>query len=89
MAQCIKHQVIHRDIKPQNIFYSRSKSKLLIVLADFDHSVIATESNSNFERVGTFPYIAPEMLTACPMCDYTCDIWSAGIVFCEVVFKTN
>jgi serine/threonine protein kinase len=75
--------IVHRDVKPSNIFYTRSQTGLNIVLADFDRAAIITDSK--FQCAGTIPYIAPEMLYDWPIVDYVCDIWSAAVVICEVV----
>ena len=72
---CEKNSIIHRDIKPQNIFLSRQGN---FKLGDFgiaksaDHSTIGT-------RTGTFNYMAPEVYASKPY-DHTVDLYSLGMV---------
>ena len=72
---CERNAIIHRDIKPQNIFLSRQGN---FKLGDFgiaknaDHSTIGT-------RTGTFNYMAPEVYASKPY-DHTVDLYSLGMV---------
>ena len=72
---CERNSIIHRDIKPQNIFMSRQGN---FKLGDFgiaksaDHSTIGT-------RTGTFNYMAPEVYASKPY-DQTVDLYSLGMV---------
>jgi serine/threonine protein kinase len=70
------------DVKPANILYRRENGCLYVVLADFDHATFF--EISSYGQVGTIPYLPPEMLTGCPQFDFESDVWSAGVVFCEV-----
>ncbi len=77
------HGVIHRDIKPQNIFLT---SDGIIKLGDFG---IATFQNATHVTkldvvVGSVPYIAPEIAAGKPA-SIRSDIYSMGITFFELL----
>jgi serine/threonine protein kinase len=75
-------QVLHRDIKPQNLMYD---SDWNLKVMDFGiardmASVPATQST----RMGTPAYMSPELLKGAPLTP-TSDIYSAGIMFFELL----
>lgn len=77
------HGVIHRDIKPQNIFLTTDGT---IKLGDFG---IATFQNSSHVTrsdvvVGSVHYIAPEIASGNPA-SIRSDIYSMGITFFELI----
>ena len=76
--------IIHRDIKPENILLTEDG---VIKIADFGW---ATTKPSD-SIVGTPEYNAPEMLREIipgqKKYDYKSDLWSAGVVLYEFLFK--
>ena len=76
-----KH-IIHRDIKPQNIFLS---NKGCIKLGDFG---VSKTLNNTMEKaktfVGTAYYLPPEIIDG-KKYSYTADIWSLGITFYQLM----
>ena len=72
---CRKYDIIHRDIKPQNIFINKNGD---FKLGDFgiartmDHSTYAT-------KAGTYGYMAPEVYKVQPY-NSTIDMYSLGLV---------
>lgn len=72
---CRKQDIIHRDIKPQNIFINKNGD---FKLGDFgiaktmDHSTYAT-------KAGTYGYMAPEVYKAQPY-NAGVDMYSLGLV---------
>lgn len=59
VAGCRKPQgIIHRDIKPENILFGEGKH---LKLADFG-LCIDNSAEAAVTRVGTFQYMAPEVL---------------------------
>merc|ERR1719253_518871 len=70
-------QVLHRDLKPQNLFLMENGD---IRVGDFGMSKVV-KANEKFQTVvGTPYYIAPEVITEKPY-SYPADIWSMGCIF--------
>ena len=57
------NDVVHRDIKPDNILMTCSRNPPRVVLTDFGHAIKVTGSSSRMQRmlttVGTLDYVAP------------------------------
>lgn len=74
LALCRENNIIHRDIKPQNIFVSRYGD---FKLGDF--SVAQNVELASADKVGTYSYMAPEVYKG-KKYDYSVDIYSLGVV---------
>jgi len=76
-----KVRVLHRDIKPQNIFMT---SNNLLKLGDFGISkILSNENDFASTQIGTPINICPEMVSGQPY-DFKSDIWSLGCVTYEM-----
>lgn len=75
------NNVAHRDIKPGNILILDGE---YVKIADFGLSV-ELNNHQNTSKVATFPYRAPELILGSREYSHTVDIWSAGIIFYELV----
>ncbi|TFL00733.1 kinase-like domain-containing protein [Pterulicium gracile] len=87
---CHQSDLYHRDLKPANILLSRVGSEVKAHLADFG---LATRKVVGREICGTPRYMGPEVynsMTHGGEIDYTSsDVWSLGMVFCEMLTKTS
>ena len=72
---CKKYGIIHRDIKPQNIFVSKNGD---YKLGDFGIAK-TIEKTSGGTKIGTYKYMAPEVYNNQPY-NLTADIYSLGLV---------
>ncbi|MEO7329376.1 MAG: protein kinase [Minicystis sp.] len=81
--------IIHRDVKPENIFLAQLPSGTVVPkLIDFGLAKIATEK-SEFETqigavLGTPSYMSPEQALG-EKVDTQADVWSIGVIFFEVL----
>ena len=73
---CQQEKIIHRDIKPDNIFRSRTGS---YKLGDFGVARTLDKTTGVLSKKGTYNYMAPEVYKEEPY-DATVDIYSLGIV---------
>ena len=73
---CGKNRIIHRDIKPDNIFLSPNGD---FKLGDFGVARELEKTTIGLSRKGTFNYMAPEVFHGKPY-NATVDIYSLGIV---------
>jgi serine/threonine protein kinase len=76
-----EHGLIHRDIKPDNLFYLPDGS---VKIADFGISSQLNEPQVGDAVTGTIYYTAPEILMGQPA-GIESDIYSMGIVFFEIL----
>ena len=96
MIQLHEANIIHGDIKPQNILLTDT---YVAKLADFGlaywkgktTSQIASTSASTLDDdevravvAGTSAYMAPELLNASVLADYSSDVYSFGILLNEL-----
>ena len=86
-----ENNVIHRDIKPNNIFIKKKdnnniksfEDNCIIKLGDFGSSVKKEENDSI--QVGTVLYLAPEIIKNIKY-DEKIDLWSLGITLYHLYF---
>lgn len=76
--------IIHRDLKLQNILLTENSTKAVLKLADFGMSRFLGEELAQ-TWLGTPLYMAPEMFQNKEGYDYKADIWSLGVVMYELL----
>lgn len=76
LAYCHEHNVIHRDVKPENVFISKSGD---YKLGDFGIARTMESTGSTMLLAGSPPYMAPEIVMHRPY-GSSVDIYSLGIM---------
>ncbi|XP_029445409.1 serine/threonine-protein kinase 17A [Rhinatrema bivittatum] len=74
-----KNNVVHLDLKPQNILLTSESPLGDIKVVDFGLSRIVNSSEELREIMGTPEYVAPEILNYEPISTAT-DMWSIGVL---------
>jgi serine/threonine-protein kinase len=80
--------MIHRDIKPDNLFLTRRGSRSCIKVLDFGVVKCGTLSGSltaTGTTLGSPAYMSPEQMQGAHAVDARADIWSLGAVLYELV----
>ncbi|KAM5189873.1 serine/threonine-protein kinase 17A [Callospermophilus lateralis] len=73
------HDVVHLDLKPQNILLTSDSPLGDVKIVDFGLSRIMKNSEELREIMGTPEYVAPEILSYDPISMAT-DMWSIGVL---------
>ena len=81
LIYCQKLKIIHRDVKPENIFVSRFGD---FKLGDFGIAREQAHTMSNMSKKGTYSYMAPEIYKG-EKYDSSIDIYSLGIVLYKLM----
>lgn len=76
-----EHKIIHRDIKPQNIFYLPNGT---VKLGDFGIAKNEKEAENHGKILGSVHFLAPEVLSGEPF-TVCSDLYAAGITFFQLV----
>lgn len=76
--------IIYRDLKPENILLDKHGHVKLI---DFGFAKIMKDvrNDRTFTNCGTPGYCAPEVMLGNVGYNYKADIWSIGILICEML----
>lgn len=81
LIYCHKLNIIHRDVKPENIFVSRFGD---FKLGDFGIAREQAHTMSSMSKKGTYSYMAPEIYKG-EKYDSSVDIYSLGIVLYKLM----
>jgi len=102
LAKAHETGIIHRDLKPENLMISRDGYAKILdfglakLLARRERQLAADSAEKTLLRVetevgtmmGTVNYMSPEQLLG-QRVDHRCDIFSFGVVLCEMVTGTG
>ena len=85
VAHAHEHSVIHRDIKPQNVYLTADGTIKLgdFGIATFENSARLTRSET---IIGSVHYLAPEISRG-QQATYQSDIYSLGVTFFELITR--
>lgn len=73
--------VVHRDLKPQNIFYKDKTFKI----ADFGLSINLKKNSLLKSNVGTQAFQSPQQILG-KKYNYKCDIFALGLIFYSMLY---
>lgn len=72
-----KHQVLHRDLKPDNILWA-AESPAIVKVGDYGLATSLAEHSTLFETCGTAAYMAPEVFQRKILQTKAIDVFSLG-----------
>ena len=82
LSQAVKYlhdrDIVHRDLKCENVLMKTLDSDTHILIADFGYAAVTSEDTLT-EQIGTANYVAPEVLQRIPY-GKAVDIWALGII---------
>ncbi|CAJ0570040.1 unnamed protein product, partial [Mesorhabditis spiculigera] len=77
LSYLIEREIVHRDIKCENIFLDKHGN---VKLGDFGFARYLRVGEKSSTYCGSRAYVAPEILRSVEYTGHTVDIWSAGVV---------
>ena len=85
LAHIHENNIVHRDMKHMNIFFSNTSDNPRVKIADFGLASRLSDSHRFVKkRLGTVGFMAPEVALEQPS-DYKADVWSLGVIIFALI----
>lgn len=79
-----ENQMVHRDLKLENLFLTAKDGKMLLKIGDFGYTRTLSKHQRTTSFLGSLMTIAPEMYHAKPY-DQSIDLWAVGVMLYEML----
>lgn len=79
LAHLHGNNVVHRDVKAENILFASRSRDSLMLLADFGHAKILAHGATVTDCSGTLSYLAPEVVARSGH-SFPVDMWAVGVL---------
>ena len=93
IGQLGSRNVVHRDLKPDNIMFRSSRISSGLVIIDFGLATLCDEKEFVYTRCGTPGFVAPEIINIKDMASAqfspSSDVFSAGAIFHLLLTKKS
>jgi eukaryotic-like serine/threonine-protein kinase len=83
--------IVHRDMKPENVFLCHNDDEELVKVLDFGVAKITSPQKSAMSKtgvgtlIGTPHYMSPEQVKGLTEIDHRSDLWSLGVITYQMV----